>query len=227
VALSLVRFGFLASALRAIAVATGLLAMSPHAHAQVVDPLLLLPRVDGDTNNPPRFGIWRGSDERDASRFRILHGQAGTGAGSTGFDSRNLKKRKSKQAQTTQAPAGSSAGKPGEVTVVNTDWERHAFNADFRGTYTSYDTYHSLDRPSAIGNMNGRIDVTSLSRIDLLGRLVVGTDRPGSPFIQADLTRLPIYTTWAAAPILRKGSIVLKSSSRATSTRPSIRTRIL
>jgi hypothetical protein len=49
--------------------------------------------------------------------------------------------------------------------------------------------------PSAIGNMNYRVDVTSLSQINLQGRLIVGTDRPGSPFIQADLSRLPIYTT--------------------------------
>jgi hypothetical protein len=79
--------------------------------------------------------------------------------------------------------------------LVNTNWDRHAFNADFRGALTSYDTYHSLDRPSAIGNMNYRVDVTSLSQINLQGRLIVGTDRPGSPFIQADLSRLPIYTT--------------------------------
>lgn len=79
--------------------------------------------------------------------------------------------------------------------LVNTNWDRHAFNVDFVGAYYSYDTYHSLDRPSAVGNMNGRIDVTSLSRIDLQGRLIVATDRPGSPFIQVDLARLPVYTT--------------------------------
>jgi hypothetical protein len=75
------------------------------------------------------------------------------------------------------------------------NWARHAFSADLRGALTTYDTYHSLDRPSAIGNMNGRIDVTSLSRIDLQGRFLLGTDRPGSPFIQADVARLPIFTT--------------------------------
>ena len=56
----------------------------PNAHAQAIDPLLLAPRLDGDANNPPRFGIRRKSDERDASRFRALRGQTGTGAGSTG-----------------------------------------------------------------------------------------------------------------------------------------------
>jgi hypothetical protein len=313
---------FLGWALPAAGLAVGLLVTSPNAHAQIVDPLLLAPRLDGDASNPPRFDRRRKNQERDASRFRALSGQAGTGAGSTGFDSRNLKKTKAKPAQTSTQPAGASTAKPGEVTtandataktqdaktqdaktqdanaqdpasprqlqpgttriggtqaknpfrpgrppatpdaetatiatiaprwrplpeekpfdplgvqagafnflpafefvrgydtnpgrfnvrpyasswydiyapslLVNSNWDRHAFNADFRGAYTSYDTYHSLDRPSAVGNMNGRIDVTSLSRIDLQGRLIVATDRPGSPFIQADLSRLPIYTT--------------------------------
>jgi hypothetical protein len=250
-----------------------------------VDPFLLAPRVDGDANNPPRFGTLRG--ERDVSRFRISGGQAGTAAGSTGFDSRNLGKRK-KTAQT-KKPAGTTPAKPTDTAnndaaintsdapakaspkllqprsaafsaqtgnpfrpgappattdaetatvasvapywrplpeerpfsplgiqtgafnfrpaleyvrgydtnpgrlnvrpyasswyniyapslLVNTNWDRHAFNADFVGAYYSYDTYHPLDRPSA-------------------GRLIVATERPGSPFIQADLARLPVYTT--------------------------------
>jgi Putative beta-barrel porin 2 len=44
--------------------------------------------------------------------------------------------------------------------------------------------------------VNGRIDVTSLSHIDLQGIFRMGTDYPGSPNIQADLARLPIYTTY-------------------------------
>jgi hypothetical protein len=46
--------------------AAGLLVVGPNAHAQVaVDPFLLAPRVDGDANNPPRFGTLRG--ERDVA----------------------------------------------------------------------------------------------------------------------------------------------------------------
>jgi hypothetical protein len=285
--------------------------LSPDAHGQaLLDPSLLAPRVDGYANNPPRFGTWQKENERDASRFRTLRAQAGTGAGTTGFDSRNLKKRKVKPAQADKPAAAGSANatqvssendaavkpqdasapdpaspkllQPGTTVIatlarnpfrpgappagidaetatlasiaprwrplpeekpfdplgiqagafnfrpafefvrgydtnparinvrpyasswfdiyapsllVNTNWDRHAFNADFRGAFASYDTYHSLDRPSAIGNMNYRVDVTSLSQINLQGRLIVGTDRPGSPFIQADLSHLPIYTT--------------------------------
>src|SRR4029077_7563450 len=57
---------------------------------------------------------------------------------------------------------------------------------------------HSIDRPSVDSKINARIDVTTLTRIDLEGRFLVGTDRPGSPNIQADLIRFPIYTTLGA-----------------------------
>jgi hypothetical protein len=79
--------------------------------------------------------------------------------------------------------------------LVNSNWGRHELTANLRGTYLTFDTAHQLDRPTADGRINGRIDVTSLSRIDLEGRFIMGTDRPGSPNIQADLAHLPIYTT--------------------------------
>ena len=78
---------------------------------------------------------------------------------------------------------------------VNSNWARHELTANLRGSYITYDTAHSLDRPDVNAKVNGRIDVTSLSRIDLESRYIVGTDRPGSPNIQADLAHLPIYTT--------------------------------
>jgi hypothetical protein len=81
---------------------------------------------------------------------------------------------------------------------VNSNWARHELTANLRGSYITYDTAHSLDRPDVNAKVNGRIDVTSLTRIDLEGRLVVATDRPGSPNIQADLARLPIYQTLGA-----------------------------
>jgi hypothetical protein len=80
--------------------------------------------------------------------------------------------------------------------LMASNWTRHAFNAELHGTYTTFDTTHSQDRPSLDGKVNGRIDVTSLNHIDLQGILRVGTDYPGSPNIQADLAHLPIYTTY-------------------------------
>jgi hypothetical protein len=91
---------------------------------------------------------------------------------------------------------------------VRSDWERHQLNADIKGNYFAYSetfgfnangtptgTPNSLDRPSLDARVNGRVDVNSRSRFDIEGRLIVGTDNPGSPNIQAGLARLPITTT--------------------------------
>jgi hypothetical protein len=91
---------------------------------------------------------------------------------------------------------------------VRSDWERHQLTADIKGNYIAYSekfgthddgsltgTPDSLDRPSLDARVNGRVDVNSRSRFDVEGRLLVGTDNPGSPNIQAGLARLPITTT--------------------------------
>lgn len=91
---------------------------------------------------------------------------------------------------------------------VRSDWERHALTADIKGTYTAYSqtfgccnpdgsmtgTPNSLNRPTLNSKVNGRLDVSSHNRFEAEGRVVVGTDNPGSPNIQAGLEKLPIYT---------------------------------
>jgi hypothetical protein len=82
---------------------------------------------------------------------------------------------------------------------VNSNWARHELTANVKGGYVSYDSQHQLDRPNMDAKVNGRIDLGGFSRVDLEGRLLVGTDRPGSPNIQADLSRLPVYTTFGGS----------------------------
>ncbi len=77
--------------------------------------------------------------------------------------------------------------------LVNSNWSRHELTATLRGSYTGYDTANQLNRPLVDTKVNGRIDVTSLTRIDLEGRYYLGTDSPGSPNIQANLLWFPIY----------------------------------
>jgi len=98
-------------------------------------------------------------------------------------------------------PARSAAGKASWYAVlapellVNSNWSRHEVSANLRGSYTDYENASDLNRPSLDAKVNGRIDVTPITRVDLEGRVSVGTDNPGSPNIQAGLARLPIYTT--------------------------------
>jgi hypothetical protein len=88
------------------------------------------------------------------------------------------------------------------------DWERHALVADLRGSFTGYggnltpnadgtplSAPLDVDRPNFIGHVDGRLDVSRDTRLTAQGRLLVSTDNPGSPNVQAGLAKYPIYTT--------------------------------
>jgi hypothetical protein len=66
---------------------------------------------------------------------------------------------------------------------VQSNWSRHELKAELRGSYTGYspDETPTLSRPYFHGKVDGRIDVTHDTRIDLGGRLLVSTDNPNSP----------------------------------------------
>ena len=80
---------------------------------------------------------------------------------------------------------------------MRSNWSRHELKADLRGSYTGYspDVTPTLSRPNFNGKVDGRIDVTRDTRIDLATRLLVATDNPGSPNLQAGLASLPVFTT--------------------------------
>jgi len=101
-------------------------------------------------------------------------------------------------------PARSNGGKGSSLVIVSpellvrSDWSRHELRADLRGsyiTYPGYDQQPKLDRPNVDSRVVGRIDVTHDTRLEGEGRLLVGTDNPGSPNIQAGLAKLPIFTS--------------------------------
>ncbi|MDI3470519.1 MAG: Outer membrane protein/protective antigen OMA87 [Pseudolabrys sp.] len=81
---------------------------------------------------------------------------------------------------------------------AQSDWERHEFKANLRGSYNFYspDPTPSLNRPYFQGDMDGRIDVTHDTRIDLNAHTLVSTDNPNSPNLPAGLSELPIYTSF-------------------------------
>ena len=79
--------------------------------------------------------------------------------------------------------------------LLNSNWQRHSLTATLRGSYTTYNDDHALDRPTFDGRLNGRVDVTSDTRLDLETRFLIATDNPGSPNVQAGVAKLPINTT--------------------------------
>ncbi len=76
---------------------------------------------------------------------------------------------------------------------MRSDWERHALNFNINGSYLGYgSTFFPnspvwLNRPSLDARVNARIDVDTHDHFDLEGRLLISTDNPGSPNIQAGM----------------------------------------
>lgn len=107
----------------------------------------------------------------------------------------------------TSVPRGSPFYVIAPEFVAFSDWERHAVVADLKGSFTGYtNTFPpvagvgssaptNLDRPDFIGHVNGRLDVTHDTRLLGQARLRVATDNPGSPSVQAGLSRYPVYAT--------------------------------
>jgi hypothetical protein len=103
---------------------------------------------------------------------------------------------------------------------VRSDWLRHSLTADVIGSYTDYTNgtfVPSLSRPFLNAKTDGRIDVTRETQILLEGRVIVSTDNPGSPNIQAGLAKLPIDTTVGGtlglAEQFGRFSVTLKSTA--------------
>jgi len=98
-------------------------------------------------------------------------------------------------------PARTPSGRASPLVTIapellaKSDWSRHEVTATLRGSYTAYSATPELDRPAFDGKVTGRLDVTRNTALIGEGTLVVGTDNPGSPNVQAGLTRFPIYTT--------------------------------
>ncbi|MEA2871066.1 MAG: hypothetical protein QOH67_1042 [Hyphomicrobiales bacterium] len=83
--------------------------------------------------------------------------------------------------------------------LARSDWQRHEVTVALRGSYTAYERTPELDRPTVDGKVTGRLDVTRDTALIGEGILVVGTDNPGSPNVQAGLSRFPIFTTLGGA----------------------------
>ena len=84
---------------------------------------------------------------------------------------------------------------------IRSNWARHSLNAELRGSYTGYspESTPTLNRPYLNGKVDGRLDATRDTHFELGGRVLVSTDNPGSPNLQAGLSKLPIYATFGGS----------------------------
>jgi len=123
-------------------------------------------------------------------------------------------------------PARSPGGRPSTLLTISpellarSDWQRHEITATLRGSYTAYGQTPELNRPSFDGKITGRLDVTRDTAVIGEGTLVVGTDNPGSPNVQAGLTRFPIFTTLGASGGLQQRfnrlEVIVKGTAERT-----------
>jgi hypothetical protein len=81
---------------------------------------------------------------------------------------------------------------------VRSDWVRHEVSADLRGTYSWYPELSAFNRPTFTGKVDGRIDVTAKTKIDLEGRYTLQSDTPGNPNNPSDVASPPQYATTGA-----------------------------
>ena len=108
----------------------------------------------------------------------------------------------------TSVPLGSPLYVVAPEFLAVSDWERHALVADLRGSFTGYtETFPpvngvvssapvNVDTPNFNGHVDSRIDVTHDTHLLTQARLLVSTDNPGSPNVQAGLQKYPVYATF-------------------------------
>lgn len=77
-------------------------------------------------------------------------------------------------------------------------WSRHELIANVRGNYTSYSATPTFDRPTLDAKLNGRIDVSRDTRIDLETRYLLSTDSPNSPDLPTSVSKLPFNHAYGA-----------------------------
>jgi hypothetical protein len=102
-------------------------------------------------------------------------------------------------------PARTPGGKASDFTLVAPEllvrslWSVHEVGAVLRGSYSAYDQVPSSDRPLIDARAFARVDVSRDTRVDLEGRFFLSTEHPGSPNLQADLAKLPVFMTVGSA----------------------------
>jgi hypothetical protein len=119
-------------------------------------------------------------------------------------------------------PTHASGGNASGFTTVEpalslkSDWARHEYRAELRGSYSSYDSQASLNAPLIDAKTFTRLDVTRDTKINFESRLFLSTDYPGSPNLPADIAKLPIYMTYGNTVGLAQSFNHLELSAKAS-----------
>ncbi len=116
-------------------------------------------------------------------------------------------------------------GQPSPFTTVEpalklqSEWSRHEYGLDLRGSYSTYDDNSTLNRPLLDAKSHSRIDVTRDTTINTESRLFLSTDYPGSPNLPVGFAKLPIFVTYGGTVGLTQRFNRLELSARASADR--------
>jgi hypothetical protein len=99
---------------------------------------------------------------------------------------------------------------------MQSQWARHEFGLDLRGSYSETDKLSSLSRPLLDTKARTRIDVSRDTAINAEARLYLSTDYPGSPNLPVGFAKLPIFTTYGTTVGLTQHINRLELTAKAT-----------
>jgi len=107
-----------------------------------------------------------------------------------------------------------------EPTVkILSDWSRHEYGLDLRGSYSDYDKQSSLNRPLFEAKSHSRIDVSRETIINTESRYFLSTDYPGSPNLPVGFAKLPIFESFGSAASLTQRFNRLEVMAKASTER--------
>lgn len=99
---------------------------------------------------------------------------------------------------------------------LKSEWSRHEYGLDLRGSYATYDSNTTLTRPLLDAKSHTRIDVSRDTTINTESRYFLSTDYPGSPNLPVGFAKLPIYTSYGSTAGLTQRLNRLELSAKAS-----------
>lgn len=122
-------------------------------------------------------------------------------------------------------PSHVPGGQPSAFTTIDpalklqSQWSRHEYGLDLRGSYATYDSNSTLTRPLVDAKSHTRIDVSRDTTINTESRFFLSTDYPGSPNLPTGFAKLPIYTTYGSTVGLTQRFNRLELSAKVSADR--------
>jgi len=76
---------------------------------------------------------------------------------------------------------------------VRSDWLRHQWNTNLRGSYIWYNDLPQYSKPDVRLRTDGRIDISKQTRVNFDGYFGLAADNPGDPNLPNDVASPPLY----------------------------------